>query len=350
MMTKIVYFTDFHAHIFTEFSKTDDEYVTDRFREQMDILQKVFDIARREEAELVFGGDLFHKRGTIDVRVYNHVQRVFRKNTDIPTVLLRGNHDSTTNSLYTESSLEGFEIFPNVEVISTPKVLERDGYNLYGLPYGDEVVEMKQWLNEQELDNSKPNVLVAHIGVDGAVTGKQSHRLEGAFTVADLRTQPWDMVLLGHYHRRQFLGGKGDILYGGNTIQNTFSDEGQGKGVFLIEVEKGKRVEADFIEIKSRPFITVTGNNVPDNMDKLLAESFVRFVGTADEAQAVRDIMTESEATTVRIQVEKDYKTEARLSIDNTSSPEEIVKAYMSKFYPEATEVALDCLKEAQIR
>ena len=111
---KFLFFTDSHFHLFTDYSKPDNEYVNDRFKEQIGALQEVFDIARKEQATIIFGGDLFHKRNAVNTIVYNEVFGVFAKNKDVGVLLLRGNHDATTNSLYTDSSVDTFNYLANV--------------------------------------------------------------------------------------------------------------------------------------------------------------------------------------------------------------------------------------------
>lgn len=350
-MTKknIIFFTDFHAHDFTEFSKPNAENISDRFQEQLDVLEQVFTIAREKSADVVFGGDLFHKRGAVDVRIFNRVFNVIGSNPDIRTILVRGNHDSYTNSLDTDSSLDTFQSLPNVEVITSPRSIEMGSYTLHGLPYGDEVVEMKTWINNTvaTMKDTK-NILVAHIGVDGATTGKGSHRLEGAFSVADLHTDKFDYVLLGHYHKRQEL--TANCVYGGNTIQTSFSDEGQDKGVYFLDLQ-GADIISTFIPIESRKFITIEGNDIPENIEEIMENNFVRFIGNQKQLKVIEKLKKDDsiDFTNMRVMMEKDYTVKMDINIEPSSTPDAVVTAYADKFYPTAKKVALECLKEATL-
>jgi exonuclease SbcD len=345
-MTKVVFFSDFHCHIFEEFAKPDNEYVNDRFKAQIQTLQKVFDIARENEATLVFGGDLFHRRKSLQDIVFNSVYEVFAQNNDVETILVRGNHDSSDNTTETRHWLEPFKWLEHVTVFAQPSaMLIGSDVTLYAIPYSDDVPFLKERITksaEVQQTMGRKSLLVAHIGVAGSETGKYSHRLEGAFTVDDLYPDVFDYVCLGHYHKRQFLAGRDNVFYAGNTIQTSYSDEGQDKGVFLIDLDKGGKPE--FIAIPNKKFITLT--EVPSNAQELIDNNYVRFVLPKDQAQEVEIFKEDSD--NIRVEVQREYKADTRINIGMGSTEEQIVEAYTKEFYPDSTKLALDILKEVK--
>lgn len=343
-MSRVIFFSDFHAHIFEDFAKPDEEYVNDRFRAQIETLEKVFQIAREKEASLVFGGDLFHKRSKLEDVVFNNVYRVFAENNDVRTILVRGNHDSKDNTTDSEHWLETFQYLPHVTVIATPETYNIGDFQLYAIPYSDDVDYLKSKIFEfadHSIKDSEPGILVAHIGVDGSEVGKHSHRLEGAFSINELFPDSFDYVCLGHYHKRQFVGDRDNVFYAGNTIQASYSDEGQDKGVFLIDTDEGGKPE--FIPIQNKKFITLT--DIDDDTQDLVDNNYVRFILPQDKAQEVEIFKEESD--NVRIEVQKEYKSDTRIRISMESNEEQIVEAYTKEYYPESTKLALDVLKEA---
>lgn len=352
MKGKVIHFTDFHAHIFEDFAKPDPEFVNDRFRAQIMTLHKVFDIARKHKAALIFGGDLFHKRKTLEDTVYNEVYKVFVENQDVTVQLIRGNHDSRDNTTEARHWLETFEYIPNVSVSSVPEATyiitpNKARINLYTVPYSDDVTFLKEKIQEfAEIQKKslEPSILAGHIGVDGSETGRYNHRLEGAFKVGDLYPDVFDYVALGHYHKRQFLAGTDNVFYTGNTIQTSFSDEGQEKGVFLMDFDKGGKPE--FIPIKNKQFITLT--SVDSSTQDIVDNNYVRFVLSKEQAKEVEVFKEKND--NVRVEVQREYKTETRIDISVESNEEQIVAAYTQEFYPNVTEVALDVLKEAATR
>lgn len=345
-MSKLVVFSDFHAHIFNDFAKPDEEYVNDRFRAQMETLQKVYEIAREKEATLLFAGDLFHNRSRLEDIVFNNVYNIIAQNSDIDTYLLKGNHDAKNNSTDSPHWLETFKHLDHVTVMDEAKEYRDDEKNIrfLALPYTDDVKYLKEKVTEfvkVAEDKTYSNILTGHLGVDGSEVGRYNHRLEGAFTVGDLRPDVFDYVPLGHYHKRQFLGGTGNTFYVGNTIQTSFSDEGQDKGVYFIDLEEKGRPE--FIAIPNKKFITL--EKIDKNTQDLVDNNYVRFILPQDQATAVEVYRTEGD--NIRVEIQKEYKSETRIDIGVDSSEEQIVKSYTEEYFPEATQVALDILKEA---
>lgn len=332
-----IFFTDFHAHLFMDFSKPDTDFVTDRFRAQVEALEGMFKRAQKENLGIVFGGDLFHQRRIVDVRVYNAVFDVFSKYTKVPVVMVRGNHDSVTNSLYTESSLDSFDKLDHIDVASVPTLYTVNGtYAYMCLPYGDEIDEMKSCLQEAKtlITSSKRRdlvYLIGHIGVDGSETGRYSHTLSGAFTVKDLDPDIYTRVLLGHYHKRQFLGGLPNVLYGGNPIQQSFSDEGQTKGYHIISYfadEGGVHEELSFEAIPQKTFITLDVNNLPDD-DSIILDNYVQIKGNPTQVKHVKALQEQEGATNIRVTVQKEYKVEVRQDIQIGDTPNGITTQYL---------------------
>jgi DNA repair exonuclease SbcCD nuclease subunit len=347
---KVVNFSDFHAHLFEDFAKPDPEFTNDRFRAQIATLYQVFDIARQNKAVLLFDGDLFHKRAKIDDIVFNKVYQVFAENNDVPTYMVRGNHDARTNATVTEHWLETFRYLPHVTVFDVPDkayvTTDEGEFFLYAIPYSDDTEYLKKKIVEfaehQKARPETPSILAGHIGVDGSETGKYSHRLEGAFKVGDLFPDVFTYVSLGHYHKRQFLAGTDNVFYCGNTIQTSFSDEGQDKGVMIIDFERGGKPE--FAPIVNKKFITIT--EIDEDTQQLVNNNYVRFVLPKEQAQEVEIFKEESD--NIRVEIQRDYKVETRISIDMESTEEQIVESYAKEFYPEAVDLALDILREAK--
>lgn len=338
---KFIFFTDSHFHLFTNYAKPDEGYVNDRFKEQIEALQKVFDIAREEKAKVIFGGDLFHKRNSVDTRVYNKVFETFANNQDIKVYMVRGNHDAVSNSLYTDSSIDIFETLPNVEVTKTLRSEPLSSkVQLTMCAYGDETEEIKEFIKDSYQED-KVNILVGHLGVEGSLTGKGSHRLEGAFGYQDLLPNNYSFILLGHYHRRQYFQNS-NHFYGGSLLQQSFSDEQEANGVHLIDTDK---LTTEFIPLYTRKFITIQGDNVPNNIDDLVEEgNFIRFIGTPEQAKQIN--LNKEQEDNIEVQVKKEYTVEKRIDSDVSDDPLTIAEAYVKQFTPEAKKEIIECLKE----
>ncbi len=339
MKLKFIFFTDSHFHLFTNYAKPDEEYVNDRFREQIEALQKVFDLAKEHNAKVIFGGDLFHKRNSVDTRVYNKVFETFASNQDVKVYMVRGNHDAVSNSLYTHSSIDIFETLPNVEVTKDLRSEPLSSkVQLTMCAYGDETEEIKSYI-KSGYQEGKVNILVGHLGVEGSLTGKGSHRLEGAFGYQDLLPEQYDFILLGHYHRRQYLNNNPNHMYGGSLMQQSFSDEQESNGVHLIDTDT---LTSKFIPINTRRFITL--NEDSENVEALLqSNNFIRWVGTPEQAKVLE---LDDELENVQFQIKKQYTVEKRVDSEVTDSPLQITEKYAKEYYPESVNEIKECLKE----
>lgn len=339
---KFIFLTDTHFHLFTDFSTPNSEYYNDRFKEQIESLQKVFDIARENKAKVIFGGDLFHKRNSVDTRVYNKVFETFANNQDITVYMIRGNHDAVTNSLYTDSSIDIFDTLPNVHVTRSLDSLSLSSkVQLTMCAYGDETEEIKDFIKDNYVED-KVNILVGHLGVEGSLTGKGSHRLEGAFGYQDLLPDNYAFILLGHYHRRQYFQNP-NHFYGGSLLQQSFSDEQDSNGVHLIDTEK---ITTEFIPLDTRRFITVKGDNLPNNLQELQENGhFIRFIGTPEQAKTIQMDSGEFE-TNLRVEVKRDYNVEKRIEGSAQDSPKEISRNFAKQYYPDSEKEIVECIEE----
>jgi len=348
----ILFFTDFHAHLFMEFAKHDDEYYTDRFKEQCAVLEHILATAAKNKYILVFGGDLFHKRGAVDVRVFNKVYALFQKYAQqIPdTYLLRGNHDSYDNSMGSESSLDTFTAL-GIHVVSKPEEVLTDltvndkPVQLNFMPYGEEIKDMKAELKAQadKLVDDHMNLLVAHLGIDGAKQGLSTHPLASAFSLSDMYPDKYSYVYLGHYHLRQHLAD--NVWYGGSTMQLSFSDEGQEKGYDVLHTDG----TWEFVPLNdmNHQFVTVKGL---DNIKDLNKETnYIRLRVSENDVKKMDEAKEfgEDVPANIRVEAQVENAVDARLDITADDSPASVVGKFTDEFYPDMKQLALDVLKEA---
>lgn len=349
MSKGLLLFTDFHAHLFSEFAKPSVTNYTDRFNTQMSVLETMLKVAQKEQLGIVFGGDLFHRRGAVDVRVFKAVYKLFADYCDnIPFIyLLRGNHDSFDNSMGSPSSLDTFAYLPHTQVISKPTYKQEDiagtTYTLYFMPYGEDIDQMKAELKAMGEHQGSPetSLLFAHLGIDGAKQGKSVHRLASAFTPSDMYPEQYKFVYLGHYHARQVIDGHANMYYGGSTMQLSFNDEGQEKG---YDTYTGTDLEHTFVPVTTPKFVTL--DHWDEEAAKATANDYVRLQVSETTAKQVLATDNAPQMTNVRVEAQAEVNTKARMDIKSDSSPEEITKKYTDEYYPELKDTALKVLGE----
>jgi len=336
MSNGIQYITDFHAYQWSEFSKPlKDPYLFNtRVKSQTEAIHNILDKASEKGFLHVNGGDLFHERVKVDSRIFYNMYKEYYSHPDVPCFILRGNHDSYNNDMGSPSSIDTLGFLPNVTVVSTPSTFEVEvqgkKVNLYFMPYGENVDEMKDTLHKfgKQAKEDEHAILIAHIGIDGAVQGKHSHRLASAFSLDDLCPDSYDVVLLGHYHKRQYLGGRKDVFYGGSTIPLTFNDEGEAKGYDMLSYE-GNKLKDSFVEVPSPKFLTL--NTVEDN-DDLIKNNFVRL--QVSESDSNREMASVSKDDNVRVEIKPEVKDTNRLKLTekDSDSPQAITNKFIEQY------------------
>ena len=182
------------------------------------------------------------------------------------------------------------------------------------------------------------NILVAHLGIDGAKQGQSSHRLASAFTLNDMHSDIFDYVYIGHFHLRQYLAD--NVWYGGSTMQLSFNDEGQNKGYDILH-EDGSW---EFVPANTPEFVTVTS---AEQLKGLPDTDYIRLRLPEAQAKKLPDMLTPEEMSNVRVEAQIEQNTEARIDINADDSPESVVGKFMDEYYPDTKQLALDVLKEA---
>lgn len=349
-MKSLMFVTDIHLHPFNNFSKPDDDFINTRFRQQFETLDKVYDLARKSNSTIINGGDLFHVRNQIRIDIFNHIYKYFNKNDEVPIIHCVGNHDMKTNNLGSHHSLYPFKFINNTQVVDEPKMIEYDEVvDIYFLPFAKETDYLKEWLNKQELNKDKINILVGHLEVQGSLSDTGTSKLDGDFLYGDLRPNDFDIIYLGHYHKKQVLGDNPNHIYGGSLMQNNFGEGNNENGIYQLTYTSKEDMKFEFIPIESTKFVTLEGNINKEEVIKLSKDNYVRLRFNEEE---IKDLDLEDiDLSNVQVEVDKSYARETRIDITEKSTEEDVVIAYIDEYLEgdkEIAKYALECLREAK--
>ncbi len=283
----------------------------DLYEDQKHILEEVVKLAveRRPQA-VVIAGDIYDKPipSAEAVSLFDHfVTELTRKVPTATIMMISGNHDNNERINVFRNVLEKQNIYmiglpPRRKDERIARVTLRDAYgpvNFYLLPFVkpsmvkeitgvdtdgnnysyDEAVH--QLILREKLNEPERNVLVSHqfylsTGRDDTIERSQSEIV----TVGNIDSvqgdilNRFDYAALGHIHKAQRLNGKDCYRYCGTPIACSFSEEGQQKGLFEVELgEKGK-VSTTFLPLKPlRQVRTLTGT-----LSKVLAQPSADYV------------------------------------------------------------------------
>jgi DNA repair exonuclease SbcCD nuclease subunit len=251
-MPKFLHTADLHLNALRRFSK----YYLDRIQH---CLQSVTTLAEEHGVDFILvAGDIYDRR---DI---THAERMLLSewllNTEIPVVLISGNHDKRSAEIG-DTCLSYLSVLtPNLtrHLVhdGMPTLVERFGCSLVLLPYQG-WMDQELFLILQSLldrcDPSLPSVVVLHEAVQGCkndvgrtITKDNQIRLDNSFPDVTY----W---ALGDIHLRQQMGPR--AWYSGSPHQTRF-DEASDKGVLIVDTDHPE--DAEFVPVPSIPLLILT--------------------------------------------------------------------------------------------
>lgn len=251
----------------------------DRTPEVRAALEEIAEIARQRDVDLILvAGDLYDNRnpGAEAVAAVNDFF-VRTGRAGIPSVVIAGNHDAPSR-LDAERDLLGLA---GAHVVGSPRVA-RDGgtfdlclngevARIAALPFVSErrLVRLSE-LFEQDAGQQREsyqasmrklilnlcggfgsdtvNLLLLHTTMEGATLANSEYVFHSTDTYTlgpDLLPESADYVALGHIHKPQSVQGVAGYRarYSGSILQLDFGEQGDTKGVVLVEARPGRPSE-----------------------------------------------------------------------------------------------------------
>ena len=191
--------------------------------------------AVKEKATDIFIlGDFLNSREKIDSLALNKATDIFEGFSEVAKVhALLGNHERyVKTSLYDINSLKPF--IRHAQIIDSFKILTSEDFYIYCIPHIESndlfagivaTIYEKCW----DIPGNKKKVLMAHQGVEGAITNDLYNIYDKGGINANILSK-FDKVFLGHYHKAQDIG---NITYVGSPVQLSFGEEWSDKGVTM---------------------------------------------------------------------------------------------------------------------
>jgi len=253
---KLVVYSDLHAHPFKN-GQILAEGRNSRVDDALAVIDQVYAYARDIGGVVLFGGDLFDRRKSIDVDTYNKVhQSISTYSMDSQTVMIPGNHDQANKS----GSIHALERFTNrfCDVVSEPRWAHlADGLALFAVPYVDDgelIAQAIAWGLAERPAWAERAVLLMHYGVQGAKVGPSDYVLPCELELPMLQPDQWDLILSGHYHIAQQLGGR--FHYIGAAMQHRWDDAGVEKTFMVIDTDDWS---IERVPTQAPKFLVITG-------------------------------------------------------------------------------------------
>ena len=179
----------------------------EREQEIISGLEKLIDICKEDDIEVVLAaGDLFD-RDTVDTDIVNVFFDILAEFP--PVFILPGNHDYISGaSPYStlERAKRGLtEIPDNVQIFSgseysTLYLPQRADVSITGKPFRSNVIQSEHLLAEKIPRDPTPITILLHHGARTQFVFEEAVKITSPFTASELLAQGFSYTALGHYH------------------------------------------------------------------------------------------------------------------------------------------------------
>ena len=189
------------------------------------------ELKKQDIADIVMCGDLIHHRAEVDIGTLNVVVEVLKIWDDFNIIMLVGNHDCYFKQRTDVNSLEVFNEWSNITVISEVTSCE----------YLNNTYTFCPWATSLE-DIPESHIVFGHFEIQNFKYNQYRINVHG-FKYTDL-VKRTDLVITGHFHMgevREYESGT--IVYLGNPFQMDFGDTDSLKGYYLLDL---RNKEFDF--------------------------------------------------------------------------------------------------------
>lgn len=262
---RVLLFSDLHGHAFKPLSKTLPDGRNSRLQDAVNVLNEIYHACKQHDIDgVLFGGDLFHARGTLKVPTFNAIfEGIAKIKTRVEFFgMLVGNHDQVTKvgDVHACFAFDSIVTVMDQTQWYTFESEKRSEYlKVFGIPYSTDTVLLKDSLErfgpQEQKSAHYRKICLAHLGISGAKPGSNFVLVSGdILTTVPFTKAGFDYTFLGHYHRPQEL--TPNMRYIGATHQHNWGDVGQERGYLIYDTESN---EAKFWNIISAPrFIKIT--------------------------------------------------------------------------------------------
>ncbi len=219
--------------------------------EQRKVFKKVIDYIKENRIKYLFiSGDLYEneyvKKSTI---IY--INDLFKTIPNTRIFISPGNHDPyIKNSYYSD-----FRFSPNVHIFKGNfETVEAEACNVYGMGFTDFYCKNVNFEEIKKLNNGKPNILIMHATLDGAVTENINYN---PVLESKLESLGMDYIALGHIHKL-YNNQNQRIVYPGSLISLGFDELGE-HGMIVGDITNGQ-LQKQFIKLDEVEFTEINQN------------------------------------------------------------------------------------------
>jgi DNA repair exonuclease SbcCD nuclease subunit len=261
---KLAIFSDLHVHDWQEFSVD-----RSRLHHGISVLKQIRKYCLKHNVDAVlFGGDLFHKRGVLYTLPYNlMVEELaeWRRNK-LPLYANVGNHDAADRlaKVHALTALASAGLLFTVGESGWANwTLDRGKVDITAIAYCSEANELRRRTDaaledRAKLGNADAAIGLFHHGFKGARVGTSLEYMVKEDADADAYASEFMVMFSGHYHAHQEIGSQGNAWYVGSPMEFV-RGETSPKGFLVLDTDEA---EIERIDIDLPRFVKLTGANL----------------------------------------------------------------------------------------
>lgn len=341
---KIAIFSDLHVHDWQEFS-------VDRSRlyDGVSVLKQIGAYCDNcDIRNVLFLGDLFHKRGVLYTLPYNLVVSALAtwKADGINLHALPGNHDAADRL----AKVHALQALASAGLLKTVGeegwanwVLkdEKEDVLVTGVAYCSEADELRHRTNMAltDVDDNKYHaradfkIGLFHHGFKGARVGTSLEYVVKEDAAPDAYAKDFDVMFSGHYHAHQEIGTLGNAWYVGSPMEFV-RGETSPKGFLVLDTVEG---EIERVDLDLPRFVKLTGDQIADKDFDVRTHVKGNFVDVVfddlpmswDKVDAVLVKLGAQGVRACPTNASKMPKS-SRLQVDPTQGDRQLLEAYMA--------------------
>lgn len=216
-----------------------------------DLLEKVDQDFNPDQDILIFEGDIFHSRESVNIRIQNESFAIFAqlaKKFKRGIYIILGNHDVYYKDKNTVNSVNALSyLADNIHVFERSEILKiNNKFSFLMLPWVDDYTRLAGIIEDNRDD---ADYIICHADIKGLTLNKWA-KVEHGIELSALST--FKKVYSGHIHIRQE---KDNLLYTGTPYQMDRGDRDNQKGHYVLDVTGTEIVEEFLPNTKSPVFL-----------------------------------------------------------------------------------------------
>lgn len=327
-MAKVLVFSDLHLNNWSYGSRLINGY-NSRLLAQRNVLTQIAARCKKDNiGTVVFNGDLFHKKGTIDPSVLKVAYEGFSEIAEAvdEMFILVGNHDTNRRDMAVHS-LHWMNSLTGTKVIDKPY----EAWCGYMLPFTDNEETLKEWM--ATVGSSGVHYVFMHQGVQNVKVGSDFVVPDEIFS-EEMLPSSVRRAFTGHYHTHAHMP---RITVVGSPMQHDWSDSGIAKGCLAFDTRSG---EVEWHPLRAPKFVKYSkGDQVEGN--------FIRVPGTyKGDKDALRDALIKSGAESVDFELKIKPVAAFSASFKGFATSEVMEEFCTNNKVPEQTKIVGYALKD----